>query len=137
MTDKEKYIALMERYWKAETSPAEERALARYVVQVDDPEFDGIRGVLGYLSIGRAKRVRRSQAIRRYYVVAAAACIIIVLVFGLGLRQHDATDICVRYAYGELMQDHSAIMNDVELSLNEFFAGSSPAETNLIQMFQR
>ena len=40
MTDKEKYTALMQRYWEAETTPAEERALARYAARTDDPDFE-------------------------------------------------------------------------------------------------
>ena len=42
MTNKEKYLNLMHRYWDAETTPEEERELAGYVARVDDQEFDEI-----------------------------------------------------------------------------------------------
>ena len=64
MTDKEKYTRLMQRYWEAETTPAEERELARYAARTDDPAFDQLRGVLGYLSVGRTTRVRKGRRVR-------------------------------------------------------------------------
>ena len=73
MTDKEKYTALMQRYWEAETTPAEERRLARYAARTDDPAFEELRGVLGYLSLGRAQTSRRAPARWAYSWAAVAA----------------------------------------------------------------
>ena len=50
----------MQRYWDAETTSKEEWELAQYVARADDPEFDELRGVLGYLSIGKEKKARRA-----------------------------------------------------------------------------
>ena len=58
MNDKEKNTALMRRYFEAETTPEEERELARYMARVDDPAFDEIRGVMGYLSDGKRIRIK-------------------------------------------------------------------------------
>lgn len=140
MTDKEKYTALMQRYWDAETTPEEERELARYAARVNDPDFEEIRGVLGYLSIGREKKVRRAKTIRMYSFAAVAASIVAIVAIGLSLGKEaivPAKDLCVSYAYGMQMEDNGQIMASVESSLADFFAGDSPAETNLIEMFQR
>ena len=140
MTDKEKYTALMQRDWEAETTPAEERELARYAAGTDDPDFEEIRGVLGYLSLGRECRAHRAKAVRFFSLVAVAACIAVVLGVGLGLRvgrTAPSDPLCVRYAYGVQTNDSEAIMASVESSLADFFAGETPAETKLIEMFQR
>ena len=133
MTDKKKYIALMQRYWDAETTPQEERRLARYVARVDDPDFEELRGVLGYLSIGRGKKAR---TVRILPWAAAAAGIAAVVAISLALGARNG-DICIRYAYGEKSQDDQQIMATVESSLAGFFAGDSPAETTLKDLFQR
>lgn len=56
MNDKEKYLELMQRYYEAETTPEEERELTSYAASTDDPDFEGLRGVLGFLSVGRQKK---------------------------------------------------------------------------------
>lgn len=140
MTDKEKYTRLMQRYWEAETTPAEERELARYAARMDDPAFDQLRGVLGYLSVGRTTRVRKGRRVRMYPIAAAAAGIAAVIALALTLRfapARQADDLCVRYAYGVKSADSDAIMTSVESSLADFFAGETPAEVQLFEMFQR
>ena len=136
MNDKEKYLELMQRYYDAETSPEEERDLARYAASTDDPAFEQLRGVLGFLSIGRRKKARKGRAFRLY---AAAASVALVAAVGLGLSagRQPAADGCVRYAYGEKVEDDKLIMESVETSLAEFFGEKSPAETNLLEMFKR
>ena len=140
MTDKEKYTALMQRYWEAETTQEEERELARYAARVDDSEFEEIRGVLGYLSIGREKKEKRARALRMYSFAAVAACLIAVITIGLNfitteIRHQE--DLCVRYSYGEISNNNEQIMSSVESSLADFFAGSSLADNNLREIFQR
>jgi len=140
MTDKEKYTALMQRYWEAETTPEEERELARYAAGVDDPDFEEIRGVLGYLSIGREKKARRSRTVRMYSFAVVAASIVAVVAIGLNIKTTETghqDELCVRYSYGEFSNNNEQIMSSVESSLAEFFAGSSIADNNLREMFQR
>lgn len=140
MTDKEKYKALMQRYWEAETTPEEEQELAIYAAETDDPAFGEIRAVLGYLSIGREKRARKTRTVWMYSTAAVAAGIVAVAAIGLNLgkkRSGSASDQWVRYAYGELSSDKEMIMEAVDASLADFFGGETPAETNLIEMFKR
>ena len=131
---------MMQRYFEGETTPEEERALARYVARTDDTAFDAVRGVLGYLSVGRGLRARRTRRVRLYSFAAAAACLAAILAFWPGLAGGGHSlkdDQYVRYTYGERSDDREEVMASVESSLAEFFAGDTPVEANLIEMFQR
>ena len=138
--DKEKYTALMQRYWDAATTPEEERALALYAAGTADPDFEEIRGVLGYLSVGKEKKARKARATRLYAMAAVAAGIVAVAAVGLSLGRDAAIpsdDRLVRYAFGERSSDQETIMASVDESLADFFGRETPAETNLIEMFKR
>ena len=135
MNDKEKYLKLMQRFYDAETSPDEEKELALYAASTNDPAFEALRGVLGYLSIGRHKKAKKNRRIR-YYSVIAAAGVAIVAGIGIALSNQDR-NTCIRYFYGDIESDETSIMKSVESSLADFFGCSSPAETNLFEMFER
>ena len=135
MTDKEKYIALMQRYWDAETTPAEEKALALYAASTDDPAFQELRGVLGYLSIGRQNKAKKVRTVRFFSMVAAAS-VAIATALGITLS-NQRQNSCIRYTYGNKEDDETLIMESVESSLADFFAGNTPAESNLFELFER
>ena len=131
---------LMQRYWDAETTPVEERELAMYVARVDDPEFEQLRGVLGYLSIGKEKEGRKAKTVHLFPLVAIAASIAAVAAIGLSLRNSggkSGDEFYVCFAYCEKTTDIQQVMASVESSLADFFGGSSPVETNLFEMFER
>ena len=137
MNDKEKYLELMQRYYEAETTPEEERELTSYAASTDDPDFEGLRGVLGFLSIGRQKKARRGRTIR-LYAYAAAASVAILTAVGIGLTGRRTLDEnCIRYAYGEKVDDDAQIMAAVESSLTDFFGTDPAAEQNLKELFNR
>ena len=120
--------------------PEEERELARYAARVDDPDFEEIRGVLGYLSIGREKKARRARTVRMYSFAVVAASIVAVVAIGLNIKTTETghqDELCVRYSYGEFSNNNEQIMSSVESSLADFFAGSSLADNNLREIFQR
>ena len=135
MNDKEKYLELMQRYYEAETTPEEERELTSYAASTDDPDFEGLRGVLGFLSIGRQKKAKKVRSVRFFSIVAAAS-VAIVTTIGITLSNQDHNS-CIRYTYGNKEDDETLIMESVESSLADFFAGKSPAEANLYELFER
>ena len=135
MNDKEKYLERMRRYYEAETTPEEERELALYAASTDDTDFEGLRCVLGFLSIGRQKKAKMLRTVR-FYTVAAAASVAIVAAIGITLSKQDHNS-CIRYTYGNKEEDETMIMESVESSLADFFAGESPAEANLYELFER
>ena len=136
MTEKEKYKALVQRYWDAETTPEEERELALYAAGTDDPDFLEIRGVLGYLSIGKQKKARKARTTLTYSLAAVAAGVAVMVAIGLHLGRR-SSDEWERYTYGEFSSDKEVIMAAVDASLADFFGGETPAEANLIEMFKR
>lgn len=136
MDEKEKYLALMDRYFEAQTTPEEERALARYTASSADPAFDQLRGVLGFLSIGRQRRQRKVRRVLRFYRVAAVAGLAIAVSAGGALLAR-YQDKCSLYAYGEKVTDEEEIMTTVEASLADFFSDGTSAEANLSEMFNR
>ena len=135
MNDKEKYLELMQRYFDAETSPEEEKELALYAASTDDPAFKDLRGVLGYIGIGRQKKAKKVRAVRFYSLVAAAS-VAIVAAIGITLSNQNRNS-CIRYTYGNKEEDEALIMESVESSLADFFAGKTPAEANLFELFER
>ena len=136
MHEKDKYLALMQRYFEAQTTPEEELALARYAASSPDPAFDPLRGVLGFLSIGRQRRERKVRRALRYYSVAAAAGLALVVSAGIALFTRYQNS-CSLYAYGEKITDKEEILTTVEASLADFFSDGTSAEANLSEMFNR
>ena len=133
-------MVLMQRYWDAETTREEEMALARYVARVDDSEFKELKGVLGYLSIGKEKSVRKAGIIRLFPILATAAGIAAVVVIGFSIRNSiSKTDdeLYTCYSYGEKITEDQQVMESIESSLADFFNGKSPVETNLSKMFKQ
>lgn len=137
MNDKEKYLELMRRYFDAETSPEEEKDLALYAVSTDDPAFDDLRGVLGYLSIGRQKKEKKVRIVR-FYAVTVAASLALIAAIGLNISNQNAPDEkCIRYAYGVKEDDNIQIMTAVESSLADFFGNDNVVEQNLKELLNR
>ena len=134
MNEKEKYLDLMRRYFDAETSPEEEKILAQYAASSDDPDFEALRGVMGFLSIGRRRRARQVRVFRSF--AAAAAAVAILVSAGVIASTRDNRNYSL-YAYGEKVSDPEVIMSAVETSLEDFFSTGTSAETNLIEMYDR
>ena len=140
MTEKDKYLNMMQRYWDAETTPEEERDLARYVASIEDPEFEELRAALGYLSIGKEKRAIKAQSVRFLPTLAVAAGIASIVIIGFSLRNSAVKteeEFYVCYSYGEKITDDKQVMESVESSLSDFFNEKSPVEDNLFEMFKR
>ena len=130
-------MELMRRYFDAETSPEEEKDLALYAVSTDDPAFDDLRGVLGYLSIGRQKKAKKVRIVR-FYAVTVAASLALIAAIGLNISNQNAPDEkCIRYAYGVKEDDNIQIMTAVESSLADFFGNDNVVEQNLKELLNR
>ena len=128
-------MELMQRYFDAETSPEEEKELALYAASTDDPSFEDLRGVLGYIGIGQQIKAKKARAVRFYSIVAAAS-VAIVAAIGITLSNQNHNS-CIRYTYGNKDVDETLIMESVESSLADFFSGKTPAEANLFDLFER
>lgn len=118
----EYWLELIERYFEAETTPEEERALRTFLAGTDDPVFDEAKAVMGYFSAQRGHRAARVRVRTLTAALAAAAAIALVAV--LGHSQTSRTDDCVIYAYGEKTTDRQVVLDDMNQTLSELFAGN-------------
>ena len=92
---------LARRYFEAETTEAEEEALARFLATpaAQVKEFDELRAVMGYAATGRALYGRRrTRGMRLRYYAAAAVAGLIVLTTAWQLTK--SADVCVAYING-------------------------------------
>ena len=116
---------LTQKYFEAETSPAEERALLRFLARTDDPWFDEAKAVTGFLRAAGAARGAAAQPVapaprssRPLALAFATACAAILLTVGIG-RSHRRT--CVTIAYGVVNSDREQVLLDAKNTLTELF----------------
>ena len=121
---------LAERYFEAETTEAEEEALARFLATpaAQGKEFDELRAVMGYTATGRAiYHKHRTHSVRlRYYAAAAAITGIIALTAAWQLSEK--TNVCVAYINGERCTDKEIVLSEAMKSI-EKVKHASPQET--------
>ena len=114
---------LIEKYFEAETTPEEERALRGFLARTDDPAFDEAKAVLGYFSAERGRRAARGRVRRLTSLAAAAAGLALAAVLGHTFASR-AESTCVMYAYGEKTTDSQYIINDMHNTLSDLFSDS-------------
>lgn len=121
---------LAARYFEAETTDAEEEALARFLAtpEAQGKEFDELRAVMGYVATGRAvHRKQRTRSIRlRYYAAAAAVAAILIMV--TAWQWTERANECVAYINGERCTDKEIVLAEALKSV-EKVRHDSPEET--------
>jgi len=111
MQNKEYWIRLSDKFFEAQTTEQEEQELRQFAAKCQDPDFNELRAVMGYLETGRAenKAVIRHKTFTR--ALAAAASFTLALGISLFFLTHlnrgqdDSADF---YAYtnGVEITDH-------------------------------
>lgn len=119
MKDKQYFINLTNRYFDAETSVAEERELRDFLATCNDPDFDEIKVVMGFMSMeskayGFAPR-KRATLIR--YAVAAVVMAVIIMVPFLKAGSSD----CMMIAGGETTTNQEVVMEELDKEMAMFF----------------
>lgn len=146
--DKGYWLETVRRYFEAETTVDEERALARFLSTdgADAPEFDEARAVMGYFAAGRrsrragggdARSDRRSagtgqggkapfRLARRRMRGAVAACALAACMAGAvftAVRHRGALpveeDVCVAYINGELYTAPDVVMAEMRRTMRD------------------
>ena len=114
------------KYFEAETTPAEERALMRFLAQTRDPWFDEVKAVMGYLRASAPAREPAVQAaapgrqpFRALPLAFAAACAALLIAIGVGLSRRPT---CVTITYGVANSDREQVLSDARNTLTELFA---------------
>ena len=128
MNKKEAMKRLTDRYFAGETNEAEEILLRRFLASpaADAPEWDELRAVMGFLSVGRRihtvtscsrKVPHRYQHVRYRWV--AAFVLILGMTAGYCLYEHNLrNEECVAYIHGKRCTDEDVVMQQMEQTLH-------------------
>lgn len=129
--------ALVERYFEAETTEAEEAALRRFLCtpQGSAPRYDEVRAVMGFLAVGRSqqapapsRKATRSVRLRSLSRVAAA----VVLAAGVGLMAWHGLasqrEVYVAYVDGREITDRDEVLRLMDVSFAEVAMDEPQAE---------
>ena len=146
--------ALVARYFEAETTDGEESRLRRLLCSPEgqDPRFDEVRAVLGFLAVGRQihrqqpsptkQPARRRPLLRR--PLAAAAAIVTICLAGTAVwiaqRTVDAdrnAEVYIAYIGNRKITDKDIVMREMHKSLAAVTAAESvpTVEEQLEDMF--
>ena len=118
--------ALAERYFEAQTSEEEARALACFAAtpEAAPPQFDGLRAALSLAAFARRRRtaaVPKRRTLRpalRYAAVAAVACTVLAAAW---MAPRPAPD-CVAYIHGQRTTNAEAVEAAMHRSLADIAA---------------
>lgn len=136
---------LVARYFEAQTTPAEEERLRRFLTSPRgaDARYDDVRAVMGYLAVGRsqARRPRRQRRPLRpaaVWRVAAAVCLVAGLTATLATVHYRRENVCVAYVSGQKETDPDAVMRYMEAAFSETVPDEAAPtmESQLNSMFQ-
>ena len=134
---------LVERYFDALTSDAEERELQAFLLSPEavGQVFDEARAAMGYLKVGQAihqsKQGSRFRSPLRYAKVAAV-CGGIVLGAALWHAWGSTNNICEAYIYGTRHTEVAVVMSQLQHSLDRVNHAREEdiVETQLKELFQ-
>lgn len=131
----------IEKYFDGTLSEAEERRLKAFLAsrKGQASEYDEVRAVMGFFSVGRAvsrkesKKYSRNRMALCWIVAAAAACAAIFITVGVNVSNEE--NVCVAYFGGRKITDREVIMNDVDKTLAGLFSGESDVDEQLKEIF--
>lgn len=104
--------ALVDRYFRAETTPREERRLRRFLSSPAGAarRYDAVRAVMAYVACGRslsrrpaARRRNRPSAVA--WRVAATVCLTAGIAASAGWDVYRRNNVCVAYVAGQKVTD--------------------------------
>lgn len=125
---------LIDRYFEADLSDAEELELKEFLVsdKGQSPEYDEVRAVMCYFAAGRALSSGGRSVLWPRLAAAAAA---VALFLTIGIHIYNNNNYCVSYADGVKVTDKEVVMNDVDNILADLFSGRTDMEDQLTDFF--
>lgn len=143
------WAALIDRYFEAQTSEAEELLLRQFVASplADAPEMaslraaiDEVRAVMGVAVAARRRRssasvavVQRSRPLRQWRGVAAAMIGVALLAGGVAVYQY-RNPSCLAYVDGERITDPATVQLKMEETLRQALQPTSAQATMEAQL---
>lgn len=129
--------ALIERYFEAQTTSAEEAALRRFLCspQGSAPQYDEVRAVMGFLAVGRSLHERSAVRIARpkplwHRVAGIAASVIVAVGFSVAGWHVLSADreVYVAYVDGRKITDRDEVLRLMHVSFDEVAMDEPQAE---------
>ena len=121
---------LARRYFEAETTDEEERALKRFAAspKADGAEWDELRAVMGYVVAGRrvhkgtGKKSSVHQLTHRTRIAVAAAIlaglVAIPAIHRMTIQEAEEQDICFAYVNGQRVTDPALVMQAMHRAMS-------------------
>lgn len=146
--DIEYWLALSERYFDAQTTDEEEKALAQFLASdaANTPAFNEIKAVMGYFSTGKSitQKAKKKRAIGKVTQWASiAACAAAIAYIGTQMW-HDGTlaepeskEIYYAYIDGKEYTDEESVMQHMLATMNKMSSsGNNVVEQQMGAMFR-
>lgn len=127
------YLQLAQKYFTAELSPVEEIRLKRFLAMTNDPRFEDIKAVMGYLAIEKrlhADRTPKTSHIKYYLATTLAAAGLII-----GLIPLSGPEVYMHKANGIETSNKVLVMDAVEGVLSDFFSKDTEIDIILNDYF--
>ena len=131
---------LVERYFDALTTDAEEQELKSFLLSPDavDKVFDEAKAVMGFLKVGQSLHQKKaSHSIKHYWKAAAIVCAIVgsATIWNVSNRMQN---VCEAYIYGTKCTEVAMVMSQMKHSLDKvnYPAENDIVETQLSDFFQ-
>lgn len=126
-TDKQ-WLQLIERYFDATTTAAEEQHLRQFLASPlsDSHIYDEIKAVMGYLNAGKRynaihkkQKTRKTVSILKWSTAAAIA----VGIFGTAALHFNNNDICVTYIDGKRYTEEAIVLAQMQSTMQRVSNG--------------
>lgn len=142
--DKQYWMDLCAKYFDAETTEGEEAQLRDFAATTEDPDFDELRAVMGFLAMERkmergSMETAQSTSNRSYWRIAGVAASFL-LVVGLAAfwSKASAEPDCVAYVNGQVVTNPDQVMELMQQTMHDLTADLTldPIESQLREMFE-
>lgn len=142
--DKQYWMDLCAKYFDAETTEGEEAQLRDFAATTEDPDFDELRAVMGFLAMERkmergSMKIAQSTSNRSYWRIAGVAASFL-LVVGLAAfwPKASAEPDCVAYVNGQVVTNPDQVMELMQQTMHDLTADLTldPIESQLREMFE-
>ncbi len=140
----EYYLELVERWFDAETSEAEEKELKRFLATTEDPAFDEARAAFGFLAASSLRAEAPASATPAYgrWLVPAlgiAASLAIAFIAGRYTAPVEVVPVsngsCVSYVHGVEVADEDFAVATMENTLQDLFSAVPDPGADLSLIF--
>ena len=138
----EYYLELVERWFDAETSEAEEKELKRFLATTEDPAFDEARAAFGFIATQRPVISNAAEKPATRWLVPAmgiAAGLAIAFFAGRFTAPVEVVPVsngsCVSYVHGVEVADEDFAVATMENTLQDLFSAVPDPRTDLTLIF--